>query len=118
MILREIPSSTPKEQLEALFTQSGSEAPLEIRADIGDTWFVRMSSEKAATQAFSNLRSQKFEGKSVKARLKSENPLTKLLGSAPVPAAANTPQSTTVPGLGQRYVIHPVLSWLMYIHCC
>eukprot|EP01138_Halocafeteria_seosinensis_P015015 gb/GECG01015327.1/.p1 GENE.gb/GECG01015327.1/~~gb/GECG01015327.1/.p1 ORF type:complete len:672 (+),score=102.65 gb/GECG01015327.1/:1-2016(+) len=105
LILREIPSDTPKERIETLFTESGSDKPVDIRTDIGDTWFVRMESEQAAVKAFSNLRSQKFEGKPVKARLKSENPLRKLLGAASAPSrqTTQTGQSAMNPNSPEMY---------------
>lgn len=56
-----------------------------IRSDVGDTWFVTMDSEDDAFSTILALRSKNFEGKSIKARLKSENILRSFF---PVPTAA------------------------------
>lgn len=56
-----------------------------IRSDVGDTWFVTMDSEDDALSTILALRSRTFEGKAIKARLKSENILRSFF---PVPTAA------------------------------
>jgi hypothetical protein len=49
-------------------------APIKgVRSDVGDTWFVTCASEADATSIILALRNKTFEGKPIKARLKSEN---------------------------------------------
>lgn len=61
-------------------------APIKsIRSDVGDTWFVTMDSEDDALTTILALRGKTFEGKAIKARLKSENLLRSFF---PVPTAA------------------------------
>lgn len=61
-----------------------------IRPDVGDTWFVTLDDETDAMKTLEFLRSQTFKGKSVKARLKSENIIRTLLAAAPATDAAAT----------------------------
>lgn len=61
-------------------------APIKsVRSDVGDTWFVTMDSEDDALNTILALRGKTFEGKAIKARLKSENLLRSFF---PVPTAA------------------------------
>lgn len=85
-------------------------APIKsIRSDVGDTWFVTMDSEDDALSTILALRGKTFEGKPIKARLKSENILRSFF---PVPTAAEVQPTAAaaaaapyglggaVPGLG------------------
>eukprot|EP00639_Heterosigma_akashiwo_P038020 CAMPEP_0194709712 /NCGR_PEP_ID=MMETSP0296-20130528/2457_1 /TAXON_ID=39354 /ORGANISM="Heterosigma akashiwo, Strain CCMP2393" /LENGTH=448 /DNA_ID=CAMNT_0039607127 /DNA_START=368 /DNA_END=1714 /DNA_ORIENTATION=+ len=85
IILREIPSNTPEEKVREIFTGEGMAPITNIRSDVGDTWFVTLGSEAAAVAACLALRERAFEGRPVKARLKSENLLRAFY---PVPQAA------------------------------
>ncbi|CAM9828239.1 unnamed protein product, partial [Ectocarpus sp. 8 AP-2014] len=73
IILREIPSETPQEKIREIFTGDGVAPIKSIRSDVGDTWFVMMESEDDALNTILALRGKTFEGKAIKARLKSEN---------------------------------------------
>ena len=56
IILRDIPSDTKKEELMALFTDNKKCAtPVEIRSDVGDTWFIKMESENDAKDTLLHL---------------------------------------------------------------
>ncbi|CAN0114022.1 unnamed protein product, partial [Laminaria digitata] len=85
IILREIPSETPQEKIREVFTGDGLAPIKAIRSDVGDTWFITMDSEDDALNTILALRSKTFEGKAIKARLKSENILRSFF---PVPTAA------------------------------
>ncbi|CAM9723948.1 unnamed protein product [Ectocarpus sp. 4 AP-2014] len=85
IILREIPSETPQEKIREIFTGDGVAPIKSIRSDVGDTWFVTMESEDDALTTILSLRGKTFEGKAIKARLKSENLLRSFF---PVPTAA------------------------------
>ncbi|TMW60838.1 hypothetical protein Poli38472_000880 [Pythium oligandrum] len=71
IILREIPSATQPEEVKAIFEGSGE--VVNVRSDVGDTWFVTMASEDDAVKTLLALRSKTFNNAPIKARLKSEN---------------------------------------------
>lgn len=69
-------------------------APIKsVRSDVGDTWFVTMDSEDDALNTILALRGKTFEGKAIKARLKSENLLRSFF---PVPTAAEVQPTAAV----------------------
>nr|CCA26464.1 conserved hypothetical protein [Albugo laibachii Nc14] len=70
IILREIPSDTNGEKVRELFQDCGQ---VDVRSDVGDTWFVTFPSEKEAVDTLLTLREKKLDGAPIKARLKSEN---------------------------------------------
>lgn len=72
-------------KIREIFTGEGVAPIKNIRSDVGDTWFVTMDSEDDAMSTILALRSKNFEGKPIKARLKSENILRSFF---PVPTAA------------------------------
>jgi hypothetical protein len=43
IILREIPSDAPQEEVREIFNYEGCKAIVSIRSEIGDTWFVKFS---------------------------------------------------------------------------
>jgi hypothetical protein len=59
IILREIPSETAPEQVQAIFQDCGD---VTVRSDVGDTWFVTLASEDAAVKTLLELRSKTFNG--------------------------------------------------------
>lgn len=71
IILREIPSDTPDAEILTIF--EGTRPVKNVRSDVGDTWFVSFESEDDAREALLAIRDRKFNGQSVKARLKVEN---------------------------------------------
>lgn len=80
-------------QIREIFTGDGVAAIKSIRSDVGDTWFVTMDSEDDALNTILALRGKTFEGKAVKARLKSENLLRSFF---PVPTAAEVQPTAAV----------------------
>jgi hypothetical protein len=44
-----------------------------IHSDVGNTWFITFADEDTTTDAFLLSRGKQFQGKSVQARVKSEN---------------------------------------------
>jgi len=117
IILREIPSDTPAEKVKEIFTGDGIAPIVHIRSDVGDTWFVTMSNESDAVNAILALGSKQFEGKPIKARLKSENILRSFFpvpttADAPLPTPAQFPMASplTPPFLGggmQPFMMNP-----------
>ncbi len=97
IILREIPSNTDSRRVEAIFKDAGMEMPVTVRSDVGDTWFVTFKSEDDAMKYILALRDHAFEGKPIKARLKSENLLRSIF-----------PQTSTTNASGKNVVPPPL----------
>ncbi len=100
IILRDIPSSTDPRRVMAIFEDAGMEAPITVRPDVGDTWFVTCKTEDDAMKSIIGLRVHTFEGKPIKARLKSENLLRSILPQTSASASGSNnvaPPLSTLP---------------------
>lgn len=104
IILREIPSSTKPEEVEAIF--DGCSKVVSVRSDVGDTWFVTMGSESEAVNTLLALRNKTFNGAAIKARLKSENVLKAFYPTQP--AENVIAPSVGVPYGGRGYYASPI----------
>ena len=71
--LRDIPSTTPEQDISRLFDSDKFAKPKSIKSDIGGTWFITFDQESDALAALDFIRSQKFNDKPIQAGIKSEN---------------------------------------------
>lgn len=87
IILREIPSDCPEEEVREIFTYEGCRPIASMRSDIGDTWFVTMESEEDAKDTLIDLKLKKrtFRGSAVKGRMKSETIVRSFYPMQPAP---------------------------------
>lgn len=74
IILREIPSDAPEDEVKEIFSYPGAKPIISIKSEIGDTWFITVESEEVAKDTILDLKLKKrtFRGGPVKARLKTE----------------------------------------------
>ncbi|PRP87321.1 hypothetical protein PROFUN_01583 [Planoprotostelium fungivorum] len=100
LILREIPSDTPKEEVEQIFNGEGHGKVTEIVPEIGDMWYVKFESSEGATASFDKLRNQKFKDKPILARIKQEadfhiisNATVNIPTPVPIPQNSTTQQN-------------------------
>jgi len=113
IIMREIPSATPVDEVKALFASKAELVqPSTVRSDIGDHWFIQFDQEDDCLAAFMWLKSQKFNDKPIQARIKSENILRGLYTS---PAEGGMPDGGAgygfrggAPRFGGGYGLIPV----------
>jgi hypothetical protein len=71
IIIRDIKATN--EEIAQIFNVDGAPGKaVSVRADIGDTWFVSFENEDIAVRSLLWLQSQKFNGKPIRARIKSE----------------------------------------------
>lgn len=103
IILREIPSDTPEQEVREIFNFEGCKPISSMRSDIGDTWFVMMESEDDAKDTLIDLRLKKrlFRGQTIKGRVKSETIVRSFYPMQPVPPPI------VYPGM-QQYPPYPI----------
>jgi len=108
IILREIPTTTPVEEVKAIFTPEILSKISEVKPDINDFWYITFTDDDSAITTLEFLREQKFKDKPVKARLKTENTFRSLYTSALATSNPNEPQQQQA---AVNYGNMPVQSW-------
>jgi len=83
LILRNIPSATPEEELKKFLNDAKLPNLVSMRSDVGDNWFVRLESEDAAKQALELVKQLKWEGKTIGCAIKSESLLKGITPGSP-----------------------------------
>lgn len=75
IILREIPSDAPIEEVKEIFNFVGCKPIGSVKSEIGDMWYIVMENEQDAKDTILDLRMKKrtFRGASIKSRLKTES---------------------------------------------
>eukprot|EP01117_Protostelium_nocturnum_P006583 TRINITY_DN2371_c0_g1_i1.p1 TRINITY_DN2371_c0_g1~~TRINITY_DN2371_c0_g1_i1.p1 ORF type:complete len:490 (-),score=145.19 TRINITY_DN2371_c0_g1_i1:479-1837(-) len=99
LILREIPSSTPLQEIKAMFEGEGHGKVSEIKPEIGDMWYVTFESDKGALDSLEKLRSQTFQDKPIRCRLKTESTFRSISLSA-----TNIPMPVPIEASAQSFV--------------
>jgi len=73
LILRDIPDSVPEDDIKSIFQIPGCPAPVKVRSDIGDTWFVQFNTEAECQDAMLAVMGTTFQGKPLRCGVKSEH---------------------------------------------
>jgi len=60
------------QEVEKIFEGDDSAKPIKVKSEVGDNWYVTFANEDEMMKAFLATRTRKFNGESVKARIKSE----------------------------------------------
>lgn len=96
IILRDIPSETPEEEVRTIFAFDGCKPIVSVRKDIENTWFVIMESEEDAKDTVLDIKLKKrtFRGEPVKCRVKTEAVVKSFY---PVAAGAAVPGGYSLP---------------------
>lgn len=102
IILREIPSDTPESVVRGWVEGHGT--IVSLRSDVGDTWFVSMSTEAEAMDTLLNLRKNTFNGVTIKARIKCESTLRSILAKA----RALPTEKPATPAYASEYYPNPM----------
>eukprot|EP01035_Chromulina_nebulosa_P028390 gene28390-37476_t len=110
IILREIPSDTPVDEVKEIFNYDGCKPISSLRSEIGDSWFVSFESEEFAKDTLLDLRTKKrtFRGQSVKARLKTETVVKSYFPVQTAPPIAPVFPLMGYPGMGMMGAPMPI----------
>ncbi|KAA6357932.1 MAG: hypothetical protein EZS28_046541, partial [Streblomastix strix] len=73
IILRELPSTTPEEEIRSAFDMAAIDGTItDLHSDVADTWVISFSNEEEAVRALQHVRKQQIGGKPVAAELNIE----------------------------------------------
>eukprot|EP01001_Neometanema_parovale_P005943 NODE_2338_length_1445_cov_86.557489_g2221_i0.p1 GENE.NODE_2338_length_1445_cov_86.557489_g2221_i0~~NODE_2338_length_1445_cov_86.557489_g2221_i0.p1 ORF type:complete len:439 (-),score=83.89 NODE_2338_length_1445_cov_86.557489_g2221_i0:129-1346(-) len=93
IILRDIPNDVAEESVRKIFGEQ-AEKIVTMKPEIGDTWFITFSNEDDCQKAYEASQANEYDGREVKARIKSENLLHNFL------PAGQTPGQSPPKGMG------------------
>lgn len=93
LILRDIPSDTDVEEVRKIFSHlPEGDAPTELKSELGENWFVTFETEDKCVAAHVSLVGKTFQGKPVRARVKSETILKSFYQPPPMAFYADSQQ--------------------------
>jgi la-related protein 4 len=72
LLLRDIPLSTPVDELRAFFGSYGCDGVVSLQPDVLDTWYVVFNDEDSTIDAFEKTLGKPFNGKPISAAIKSQ----------------------------------------------
>lgn len=115
IILREIPSDAPEEEVREIFNYEGCKPISSMHSDIGDTWFVLFESEEDAKDVLIELRLKKrtFRGQQAKGRMKTEATVRSFYPMPAVPSVLY-PANAIGPGVPVYMGVPPLVPAAMY----
>lgn len=89
IILREISSETNPEEIRAIFGDQFGK--IEVKAEIGDSWYISFEDDATTLKALEHVRTQKFKGEPIRARIKTETSIRSFLATnlPPTPPVVN-----------------------------
>jgi hypothetical protein len=74
LIIRDIPTSTPESEVIAIFNHPGAPRVVSVRSEVGNNWFCEFQDEESTMRALDWSRENgRFNGESIKVRVKSES---------------------------------------------